>query len=155
MTSRYGRAISRIARPCLHEVTNRMLLRRLSIAIALLALADARLGGATTLGGNAAKGLASGRTTVVSCDTNGMTASPTISGGVVTAVTIGGISDPACEGGRLSITVTGSGEAQLAAGGPLTIPADGDVVDNAVSVPLAATVDPAVLAATYVSVVAP
>ncbi|MFP5299064.1 MAG: hypothetical protein ACLGHL_08765, partial [Actinomycetota bacterium] len=51
-----------------------------------------------------------------------------------TQVTLSGISDPGCEGGRLSLTLTdGSGNA-IGSGGPVTVPTDGDAVDQQMTV---------------------
>src|SRR5436309_15314473 len=46
-----------------------------------------------------------GNTSVVACDTDGLTQSYTTSRGNVTAVVVGGIADPACEGGTIRATV--------------------------------------------------
>ncbi len=77
--------------------------------------------------------IAAGNTPVVVCDTDGFTHSYTTSRGNVTAVTIAGIADPACEGGTARSTLTNSAGASIAAGGPQTVPSDGDVLDNSVT----------------------
>jgi hypothetical protein len=76
--------------------------------------------------------VAAGNTSVAHCD-EGFTSSYTTSRGKVTAVTIGGIADPACEGGTLRLTVTDSSGAALASAGPQVVAADGDTIDDTVT----------------------
>jgi hypothetical protein len=74
-----------------------------------------------------------GNTAVVACDTDGFLRSYTTSRGNVTAVTIGGIADPACEGGTVRVTIKNASGSSIASAGPQTIAADGDAVDNSVT----------------------
>ena len=115
----------------------RALRRRPWIAAALgLSLAAAALPGfAASLGGLWSRTLGAGSATVAACDSNGFTASYTVVSGNVTAVTVDGIADPACEGGQLSVTLTHSGT-DIGSGGPQTVPTDGDVANNAMTVAL-------------------
>lgn len=78
--------------------------------------------------------LGGGNVPVVACDTNGFTVSYTTSRGNLTAITIGAIADPACEGGMLSVTITNAAGDGIAMAGPQSIPADGGVVDNSLTV---------------------
>lgn len=73
-----------------------------------------------------------GNAAVTACDA-AFTVTYTTSGGKVTTVTVGGIADPTCEGGQLKLTLLG-GAATLASGGAVTVPTDGDSVDNSVAV---------------------
>jgi hypothetical protein len=73
--------------------------------------------------------VAAGNTPVVHCD-DGFTSGYTTARGKVTAVTIGGIADPACEGGTLRLTVTDSSGVALTSAGPQVVPADGDTLDD-------------------------
>jgi hypothetical protein len=76
--------------------------------------------------------VADGNTSVVDCD-EGLTSGYTTTRGKVTAVTIGGIADPACEGGTLRVTVTDSSGAALTSAEPQFVPADGDTLDDIVT----------------------
>jgi hypothetical protein len=89
---------------------------------------------AATLGGLDSGGLGAGSAPVVACDSNGMTVDYATSGGSVTAITVGGIADPGCEGGQLSLAVQDGGGTAVAQGGPQTVPTDGDVADNSMTV---------------------
>jgi hypothetical protein len=81
------------------------------------------------------EGVAAGNAPVAPCDANGFSPTYTTVGGNVTTVAVGGIADPACEGGALEVTLVGAG-GKLGSGGPVTIPTDGDSIDNSVSVSL-------------------
>jgi hypothetical protein len=107
-------------------------------AIGALAAFAAVYGTANTLGGIDSEQLGAGSATVASCDSNGVTTSYTLSGSDVTAVTVSGIAD-LCETGAISIAVTGA-SGTLAQRGPLTIPADGDLLDTSVEFTLASPI---------------
>lgn len=92
-------------------------------------------GFAAGLGGLTAGRLGAGGAVVASCDTNGFTVSYTVSGGNVTAATVGGIADPGCEGGLLSLTLA-NGTTSVASAGPTTVATDGDTTDNSMTLTL-------------------
>jgi hypothetical protein len=102
------------------------------------ALACGALGAPLVLAPGAA---GAGDAPVLRCDADGFTVGYTTSRGQVVAVTVGGIADPACEGGVLRATVTDAGGAGIASGGPQVVPADGDTLDD--SVTLATSPQPA------------
>jgi hypothetical protein len=112
-------------------------MRRLVTALFIAALvATVVFAAAATLGGISGTSLGAGSATVAACDGNGFTVTYSVSGGNVTAVTVSGIADPGCEGGQLSLTLTNSGGTSIGSGGPLTVPTDGDVLDNSMTVPV-------------------
>lgn len=110
-------------------------MRRIALlGLALLTAVTAVYAAAASLGTINDATLGAGNGTVVACDNDGFSVSYTTSGGNVTQVTLSGISDPGCEGGRLSLTLTdGSGNA-IGSGGPVTVPTDGDAVDQQMTV---------------------
>ncbi len=112
------------------------------VALGLIAatLATTAFASAASLGG-ASGGVIAGDAAIPACDTTGITASYTTSGGDVTAVGVSGLADPGCEGASLSLTLVGASGDSIASGGPLTIPADDDTADNSLTV--AVTPNPA------------
>jgi hypothetical protein len=110
----------------------------------LAVLAVASVAAAASLGGVGSSALSAGDGAIAACDPDGFTVAYTTSAGNVTAVTVSGIADPGCDGGALSVTVTDAGGVGVAGAGPLTIPVDGDSVDNS----LAVSVSPQPLAET-------
>ena len=126
--------------------------RRAAIAVAGAAIATATAAMAATLavGGG---GTGAGAGPVVPCDTAFSTTVGTTAG-IVTSVTVGGIADPACEGGEVHVTLRGAA-GTLASGGPVTVPADGDVADGSVVVPLTGGPAPDGVTAARILVVGP
>lgn len=98
--------------------------------------------------------LGGGNTAVASCDT-AFTVGFTTSRGLVTAVTVGAIADPACEGGSLSVTVTNAAGASIAMAGPQTVPTDGDVTDNQMTLATSLQPSASLVAGYAVSIVGP
>ena len=99
--------------------------------------------------------LGGGNGSVVACETDGFTIAYTTSRGNVTAVTVGAIADPGCEGGSLSLTLTNSAGTSIGAAGPQTIPTDGDVVANSVSLAPSPQPGAAQVAGYHVSITGP
>ena len=99
--------------------------------------------------------LGAGDTAVAACDTGGFTVSFTTSRGLVTAVTVGAIADPACEGGSLSATVTDAAGASIAMAGPQTVPTDGDVTDNVMTLTTSPQPSASLVAGYHVSIAGP
>ena len=108
-------------------------LRLALLALLVVALLGARFALAATLGGASSTRVGADNAAVTGCDT-AFTETYTTSGGNVTSVSIAGIADPTCEGGALSVTLTDSSGVSIASGGPVTIPTDGDALDNTVNV---------------------
>ncbi len=75
---------------------------------------------AATLGGVTARGLGAGKTTVTSCDGDGVTIAYTTSSGSVTGVTISDIA-AGCSGGSLKVVLANSAGTNIGAGGPATV----------------------------------
>ena len=104
---------------------------RLAVIVLLCLSVPAVPAAATFLGGGGGA-VVSGGAAVAECD-DAQTVEYRTESGLVTSVVIGGIADPACSGGRLSVTLTAAGTG-VASGGPVTVPVDGDSVDDAVTV---------------------
>lgn len=100
------------------------------------------------------RGIAAGSAPIAACDTAFGETYTTVAGNV-TSVLVTGIADPTCEGGRLSLTLASAAGSALASGGPVTIPTDGDAVDNSVSVPLSPSPDGDLVAAIRVVIAGP
>ncbi len=107
--------------------------RLIVVGVATTILASSIFAAAASLGGMSG-GVLAASAAIPSCDSTGVTTAYTTSGGNVTAVTVNELADPGCEGGKLSVTLTNSAGESIASGGPQTIPADGDTVDNSVTV---------------------
>lgn len=74
-----------------------------------------------------------GDTVVPACDT-AFGHAYTTSRGNVTTVTVSAIADPACEGGVVRVTVKDASGSSIASAGPQAVPADGDALDNSVTI---------------------
>lgn len=129
--------------------------RRLTWAsVALTTLACCTIASAATLGGATAQRLGSGDAAVTACDSDGVSVSYTISGGNVTAVTVGAIADPGCGGAQLSLQLTRLG-ASIGGGGPQAVPTDGDTADNSVAVAVSPQPAASLVAGISISIVGP
>lgn len=130
-------------------------MKRIAIWTIVVAIVAAPvIGAAATLGVDPGI-LGAGSADIAPCDTNGFSESYTTSSGNVTSVAISGIADPACEGGELKLTITNSAGVSIGAGGTVTIPTDGDTVDNSVNVPIASGPFAGNVARLYISIVGP
>jgi hypothetical protein len=105
---------------------------RLPVILLLCCLAAAAPAAATLLGDGGP--LLNGSDVVAECD-DAQTVDYQTSGGQITAVVVGGIADPQCSGGRVSVALTALSDG-VAEGGPVTVPSDGDTVDDSVTVPV-------------------
>lgn len=99
-------------------------------------VATAGYAAAASLGSLSSASLGAGNGSVAACDTDGVTTSYTVTGGNVTDVIVDGIADPGCEGAKLSLTLTDSGGAGIGSASSVTVPSDGDTVDNSMTVPV-------------------
>lgn len=123
--------------------------------LAVATAASACVASAASLGGVASARVGNAGVAVGKCDTNGVTATYTTSGGNITAVTVAGLADPACEGGVFSLTVADGTGASIASGGPQAVAADGDAVDNSVVLAVSPQPPAEAAAAVHVSIVGP
>jgi hypothetical protein len=105
---------------------------RLPVTLLLCSCAAAVPAAATLLGDGGQ--LLTGNDVVVECDAVQAVDYAT-SGGQITSVTVTGIADPQCSGGRLSVALTALSDG-VAEGGPVTVPSDGDTLDDSVTVPV-------------------
>ncbi len=71
--------------------------------------------------------LGAGSANVQTCDSDGVSATYTVTSGNVTAVTIDGIA-AACAGGRLKVTLADSSGAAIGSGGPTVVAATSESV---------------------------
>jgi hypothetical protein len=106
---------------------------RLAVTLLLCCLAAAVPAAATLLGGDGGP-LLTGSGAVAECD-DAQTVDYATSGGQITSVTVSGIADPQCSGGRLSVALTALSNG-VAEGGPVTVPSDGDTLDDSVTLPV-------------------
>lgn len=74
-----------------------------------------------------------GNGVVPRCDPNGFTYSFTTSGGNISSVTVGDIADPACENGVMHVTFVDSAGTSVGSAGPQTVPTDGDLLSNSMT----------------------
>jgi hypothetical protein len=118
---------SRIPRPTLGAF------RYVVVVFVAVTVASPVIGAAATIG-LGPESLAVGRSSIARCDSNGFTVAYTTVGGNVTAANVGGVADPGCEGGQLQITLIGGGGGVLGTSSSVTVPTDGDTVENSVGV---------------------
>lgn len=121
------------------------MMRKLLLAVTITTIGFTCAGAAASLGGAGTPLLGAGSAAVTECDPDGFGLTHATAGGRVAAVTVSGIADPGCSGGTLVVKLTSAGAA-AGGGGPVTVPADADTADDAVTVsmssqPLAHEVD--------------
>ena len=121
-----------------------MRLRKPALWLLALSIVVGGAGGsAASLGGLGSAPLGGGAASVAPCDGDGVTVSYTTQGGSVTATTVAGIADPGCEGATLSITLRGAGGERVAAAGPQLVPTDPGSDDQAVTLGVTPSDQPA------------
>ena len=112
---------------------------------ALIALigVSAAAAAATTLGGiKPPPALGTGAATVAGCDPDSFNIDYTVSASdTVTAVVVSEIDDPVCDDAEIEVTLTDTGDVDIGSGGPVSVPSDPDLLDNTVTLTIAAAPD--------------
>lgn len=128
--------------------------RGIVVSLVVTTLASSAFASAASLGGMSGS-VAAGDAAIPACDTTGISVGYTTAAGNVTAVSVGGLADPGCEGGALSVTLTNAAGDSIASGGPATVPTDGDMADNSVTVSVSPNPAAENVAGYHVSIVGP